>query len=198
MLKQDPKNQERRAAKLAVVEESAALAIAEICLREGRPVEYCEAFARLAFKFCLLGCKDTELAQMLSITEATLNNWKHEHPSFLESIKSGKQKSDADVVDALRKRAMGYSHPDLHIAVINGKVVKTPITKHYAPDTGAAAFWLKNRRPEHWRDRSELVSIPTDDAARLLREQMAALEQSTSVQPGANDAQPQQANGSGK
>lgn len=37
-----------------------------------------------------------------------------------------------------------------------GKLVVTKeVTKYYPPDTGAAAFWLKNRKPETWRDKKE-------------------------------------------
>lgn len=34
-------------------------------------------------------------------------------------------------------------------------VVTKEVTKQVAPDTGAAAFWLKNRKPETWRDKKE-------------------------------------------
>lgn len=34
-------------------------------------------------------------------------------------------------------------------------VVTKRVTKQVAPDTGAAAFWLKNRKPETWRDKKE-------------------------------------------
>lgn len=34
-------------------------------------------------------------------------------------------------------------------------VITKRVTKQVAPDTGAAAFWLKNRKPDVWRDKKE-------------------------------------------
>lgn len=63
--------------------------------------------------------------------------------------------ADAKVVASLYKRANGYSHPALDIRTVDGEVVETEYTKHYPPDTVACIFWLKNRRPDLWRDRKE-------------------------------------------
>lgn len=63
--------------------------------------------------------------------------------------------ADAEVGERLFQRACGYSHPDVHISNYQGAITQTEITKHYAPDTTACIFWLKNRRPDLWRDRME-------------------------------------------
>jgi hypothetical protein len=44
----------------------------------------------------------------------------------------------------------------------------TRLTKHYPPDTTACIFWLKNRKPREWRNRTELqmeqevAGVPAD------------------------------------
>lgn len=121
-----------------------------------RPTKYEEAYAEQARKLCLLGHTDAELAEFFEVSESTINNWKHEHPEFLESIKKGKAVADGDVVDRLYQRAMGYVAPDLDIRVIENSIVETPFLKHYPPDTTAAIFWLKNRQPKVWRDKQEV------------------------------------------
>jgi ssDNA-binding replication factor A large subunit len=68
----------------------------------------------------------------------------------------------------LVERAMGYSHPDVDIRTIsvgNGfsEIVKTPIIKHYPPDTAAASLWLRNRQPDKWRDKPE-VSVHVENS----------------------------------
>src|SRR3990170_280949 len=73
----------------------------------GRPSKYQEEFAEQARKLCLLGATDGELADFFEVCEATINNWKHEHPGFLESIRAGKIKADAEVADSLYRRATG-------------------------------------------------------------------------------------------
>ena len=34
----------------------------------------------------------------------------------------------------------------------DGKIIEHKYIEHYPPDTTAALFWLKNRRPDRWRD----------------------------------------------
>lgn len=119
----------------------------------GRPSKYKAEFAKQAQKLCRLGATDQELADFFAITQQTLNNWKVAHPEFFESLKHGKEAADERVTHALYSRAMGYSHPDTDIRVIDGAIVETPLIRHYPPDTTAAIFWLKNRRPDEWRDK---------------------------------------------
>ncbi|WP_446471148.1 terminase [Xenorhabdus stockiae] len=118
-----------------------------------RPTKYQEAYAEQARKLCLLGYTDKELADFFEVSESTLNNWKHDHPEFLESLKKGKQVADGEVAAKLFHRATGYEHSEDDIRVVEGKIVITPTTKHYPPDTTAAIFWLKNRQKDNWRDK---------------------------------------------
>lgn len=120
-----------------------------------RPSKFDPAKCVQAEKLCKLGATDKELANFFEVSEQTLNTWKKEHPAFLESLKKGKEMADAEVGERLYQRACGYSHPEVHISNYQGAITKTPITKHYAPDTTACIFWLKNRRPDVWRDRVE-------------------------------------------
>jgi len=43
------------------------------------------------------------------------------------------------------KRATGYEYQEEVTHVIDGKVVKTKVTKHLPPNPTAFIFWLKNR-----------------------------------------------------
>lgn len=121
----------------------------------GRPTDYKPEYAEQARKLCLLGSTDAELADFFEVCEATINNWKNDYPEFLESIKRGKAQADSEVADRLYQRALGYEHPEVDIRVVGGEIVKTDITKIYAPDPTAAIFWLKNRQKGKWRDKIE-------------------------------------------
>ncbi len=123
----------------------------------GRPEKYQLYYAEEAYKLCLgFGATDAQLADWFGVCEQTINNWKVTHPEFLESIKQGKVIADANVARALYERATGCSHPDVHVAVWQGEVIITPVTKHYPPDVGAAKYWLNNRQPERWRNQVEV------------------------------------------
>lgn len=121
----------------------------------GRPLKYRPEYARQAESLCLLGYTDEKLAAFFGVAEATINRWKHDHPGFREAVHGGKDAADARVVSALMQRALGYSHPEVDIKVVNGEIVKTHVTKHYPPDTPAAMFWLINRQKGQWKAKHE-------------------------------------------
>lgn len=121
-----------------------------------RPTKYQKAYAEQARKLCLLGYTDDQLADFFEVAVSTIQKWKLDHPEFSDSIKKGKAIADGDVVDSLYQRAMGYEHPEDDIRAVEGKIVITPTTKHYPPDTTAAIFWLKNRQKAQWRDKQEI------------------------------------------
>jgi len=131
----------------------------------GRPTDYKNEHVELVYKYCLLGLIDIQMADLFGVSEVTFNAWKKKYPEFLKSIRLGKEIADADVALKLRERAMGYSHPDTHISNFQGDITVTPITKHYAPDTAAAIFWLKNRKPKLWREKQE-ISLKGDTPLR--------------------------------
>ena len=97
------------------------------------------------------------MAEFFKVSEQTLNSWKHKHPRFLESLKRGKALADARVAESLFRRATGYSHPAVKIFQHNGKTIEHHFTEQYPPDTTAAIFWLKNRQPEAWREKSHFA-----------------------------------------
>lgn len=112
---------------------------------------------KLAYAMALAGRTDAQIADFLEVCEATLNNWKIEHPEFLESLKAGKAEPDDQVEASLFARATGYDHSAVKIFMPANaeEPVYAPYVEHYAPDVTAQIFWLKNRRPDRWRDRVE-------------------------------------------
>jgi len=121
----------------------------------GRPSKFKPEFVEQAEKLCRLGATDIEIADFFGIDVRTLHRWKGTHPEFCHSLKTGKEEADERVERSLYVRANGYEHDEVDIRVLNGEIVQTPIRKFYPPDTTAAIFWLKNRRPEQWRDKVE-------------------------------------------
>lgn len=144
----------------------------------GRPTDYLEEYNEQAKKLCLLGATDKELADFFDVAESTINLWKKAHPEFSESIKEGKLQADANVSERLYSRAMGYSHPEDKIFNNAGSEMVVKTIKHYPPDTAAAIFWLKNRRPDNWRDKQEIDNLHrhTDLSDEELNRRLAELE----------------------
>ena len=109
-----------------------------------------------AYKLCILGLTNPQLAAALDVSVSSIDKWLVEHEEFSSAVKRGREEADYEVAKSLYQRAMGYSHPAEEIKVIQGEVIRVPTTKHYPPDTTACIFWLKNRRKEQWRDVSKI------------------------------------------
>lgn len=135
---------------------------------QGRPTDYKPEYDEQARKLCLLGYTDVQLADFFGVSEQTLNNWKHAHPSFLESLKKGKEFADCDVVESLYNRAKGYSRTVTEEKQIGDSTVSVDSEKYFPPDPTSMIFWLKNRQRGRWSDRKE-SSIELENAAELFK-----------------------------
>lgn len=120
----------------------------------GRPSSYKPEYAAQAAKLCSLGATDVEMADFFEVATSTLYLWKNTHPEFSEALKAAKENADNRVERSLYQRALGYSHEAVKIISVGGEVQSVPYREHYAPDTTAAIFWLKNRRPDEWREKT--------------------------------------------
>ena len=100
-------------------------------------------------------------------------------PTFMDSIKKGKSVADSNVAANLYRRSIGYEY--MEVTTETDASGETPTvksrktTKHLAADPTSMIFWLKNRRPDLWKDRreitgkdgSELISTPSIDLSKL-------------------------------
>lgn len=130
--------------------------------KEGRPTEFKEEYCEQVEKLCLLSATDQDIADFFNVSKQTIYNWKEKHQEFLDSLKKGKDLADQRVVKRLYQRAIGYEHAEDKIFQNNGVPVIVPTIRRYPPETVACIFWLKNRRPNEWRDRQDIDLNVTD------------------------------------
>ncbi len=172
----------------------------------GRPTAYEQRFVDMAYRMALLGATLDELAAHFNVSHQCIHEWRSKHADFGDAITRGRGDADAHIAQSLYHRAKGYSHPAEKIFMTKeGEVVRADYTEHYPPDTMAASLWLRNRRPDLWRDKQEVEVTGKlqrmDDEERASR----ALElvrgmlgkgaepiESTAIDvtPGAEDGQP--------
>lgn len=104
------------------------------------------------------GLTDEQIAENIGISRSTLNNWKDKYPDISDTLKKGKDVVDRQVENALLKRALGYEYTEVtreYIPEVGEVTVTKEVTKQVVPDTTAQIFWLKNRKPDKWRDKQE-------------------------------------------
>jgi glycerophosphoryl diester phosphodiesterase len=121
--------------------------------------KYNKNFPSIAKEFAREGFVDIEIAKKLGISRASYYNYQLKYPEFRDAIIEGKIPVDIEIEDSLIKKAKGYYYEEKHteIEIVNGepkpKLIKT-IKKHVPASDTAIIFWLKNRKPERWKDRS--------------------------------------------
>ncbi len=135
----------------------------------GRPSAYQKKFAKQAEELCMHGATDMELAEFFKVDVRTIYNWKHSHPDFFQALKVGKDALDDRVERSLYQRAVGYSFDSEKVFHFQGMITRAPVIEHVPPDPGAALSWLKNRRGEKWREKSE-VDVNINDLASAIEE----------------------------
>lgn len=102
------------------------------------------------------GLVDEQIASNMGISTSTLYDWKKKYLEFSEALKKGKEVVDREVENALLKRALGYQYTEVKTEYLDDGVKVTKTAKEVIPDTTAQIFWLKNRKPEQWRDKQEI------------------------------------------
>lgn len=123
----------------------------------GRPSSYQPEYAEQARKLCELGATDIEVADFFDVSDRTVYRWQLKYPEFCQALKAGKEAADDRVERSLYHKATGYSFESEKIFQHQGEIIRAKTREHVPPDTTSMIFWLKNRRPEQWRDKTEQV-----------------------------------------
>lgn len=114
------------------------------------------------------GLTDKQIAEeKIGIAQRTFERWKSDYPAIKSALKKGKTPVDFKVENALLKRALGYVYEEeISEKDSNGKTHMRRVKKQMPPDVTALIFWLKNRRPDKWRDHPEIKIEDNEDFTR--------------------------------
>jgi hypothetical protein len=92
-----------------------------------RPTTYSPLIIPIVRACATFGATAPEIANYIGTSIASFNRWTIEHDELREALKRGRDASDDRVEESLYRNAL-------------------------AGNTTAQIFWLKNRRPDRWRD----------------------------------------------
>jgi len=134
-------------------------------MKRGRKTIFKDKIQDEAIKLARHGLTIDEIADFWGVHRATLFRWLKRYPEFSDSLKKAKKEADRNVEESLYKRALGYKYEEKHYEKFGKEMVlKKTIEKQIAPDVTAQIFWLKNRRPENWRDDRALLLTGDKDS----------------------------------
>lgn len=119
--------------------------------------------------WCRDGLDDKQIAEKLGISHESFYKYKRENVEFADTLKETKEIADIKVENSLNKNANGYDYEEQTVVMKkeviykDGKRVKEvtypeviTLTKHKEAETKAQMFWLQNRKPEKWRNQSQV------------------------------------------
>ena len=109
------------------------------------------------------GLSDEQIAHNMGISRKTLYEWKNKYSDIRDVLKKTKDVVDKEVENALQKSSEGFyveeTTEELRWNRDTSKyemVVTKRVKKYIPPSTAAQIFWLKNRKPDVWRDKREI------------------------------------------
>lgn len=107
------------------------------------------------------GLSDADIAKNMGITETTLYDWKKRFPEFSKALKMSSDIADRIIENALFQKAK-------------------------SGNLGAMIFWLKNRKPDVWRETkaSEEEKELTRLQAEKLKAEIERLKQQSGTENG--------------
>lgn len=128
------------------------------------------------------GLTDEQLAKNMGISRSTLYDWKIKYSDISDALKRGKEVADYEVENALFKRACGYKYTEITKKLNpDTQCLETvsQVEKEMPPDTTAQIFWLKNRRPDKWRDKiiQQTVNEENDGTGVVLLPEVTATDE---------------------
>ncbi len=110
------------------------------------------------------GLTNEDISKNMGIHRATLQKWMNLFPDLSEALRMGKEPADRAIENSLYKRAHGYTEAVQKVKVLNdGTIVRYEEEVYFPPDTTAMIFWLKNRKPEDWRDQRNIELAGSTD-----------------------------------
>lgn len=143
------------------------------------------------------GLTDEQIANNIGIRAGTLYEWQNKYPEISEALKKGKAPVDYEVENALLNKARGFTKTvkkaikvktkkqlagkgtieEEHIEYVDEEI-------YIPPDTTAQIFWLKNRRPDKWRDKQVVETDTTalDKLDAILKESRENADKESSLE----------------
>lgn len=120
--------------------------------KRGRPTLKTEERIRKSIELARNGKNQREIAEIVGVKPNTISTWKEKDLEFSIALRENQAIADDMVEASLFKRATGYDYTE-EFATREGI---QELRKHAPPDSGSIQFWLRNRRPDDWKDRQEI------------------------------------------
>lgn len=140
------------------------------------------------------GLSDEQISKNMGVAYSTFRVWLDKFSALSAALKKGKAPVDLQVENQLLKSALGYKvtvkepikvrtkKTQLGVGTIEEEHIEYADKEIYIPPVPVAQFfWLKNRRPDKWRDKPEPARNPEAPDDPLMDKLMEDLDEQSKV-----------------
>lgn len=122
------------------------------------------------------GLTDKDIAEKkIGISERSFTRWKSKYPAIVSALKEGHAPVDTEIEDSMVRSAKGFKVKEkkafkvkttkkkdgMEITEEHMEVVE--VERYVDPVVIAQIFWLKNRKPDYWKDKRETTNTNAID-----------------------------------
>lgn len=113
------------------------------------------------------GASLERIAAKIGVATSTLDKWRMQVPELEAAIKDTDELVNAQVENALLRRALGYDKVDVTEELVEGEVrVTKRVTVPVPPDVKACLSWLYSRRSDRWRAQQAPLDATAEEVAQ--------------------------------
>lgn len=121
---------------------------------KGRPSLMHDGVIPMARLMTEQGALKTEIADAIGVSYRTLRNWELQNKDLFHALNADEVVLTNNVERSVYQRATGYEFAAEKVFQYQGEIVRAATIEHCPPDIGAAKFWLTNRAPDRWQERT--------------------------------------------
>jgi hypothetical protein len=116
------------------------------------------------------GLAEYQVFKNLGVGKTTWESYKKKYPELGDLLKKGREIQISEVENALFKNAIGYYYYVEEAVKVKDNdggehVEKVRLQKFKPPETGAQAFFLKNKSKGEWADNPQMIDIKREELA---------------------------------
>ena len=126
----------------------------------GRPSDYRDEMCALVMLSVPDGATWDAIANVCDCGTTTAKRWAKEHDEFQSAINEARAICDDRVERSLFRKATGYTITTQVYDKRSGRIRELELS--VPADTAACIFFLKNRRPQMWRDKHDVAMTGAD------------------------------------
>lgn len=125
----------------------------------GRPTVFRPEMIDKAREYIRAGFTREDIAVHFGVSVRQVYEWQEKNPQFAQALNQERVLADTVVASALYQRATGQSKKITKKTVTSedGSVEIHVTEETLPPDVNAQRYWLNNRAPKVWRERSEVT-----------------------------------------